>query len=818
MFSKFSAAFRLTGASTIILSAWLLASPAVAADALASSQNTAGYTGTGIETVVVTSTKFNVELAPAKASLNTTEPQTIINRLYIEDSVAPTADYTTLLSIVPSMTGLDINGPGLSDGNVKNTLRGMPDGNFGMTYDGIPFGDTNGPTHHSESYFPASTIGSVNVERGPGNAGNLGPSTYGGSVNMYSSPLDDAFGAKARLTRGSWDTVDVNASVQSGDIPGLGHTRALATVGGTQGSGYLNLQNTVKDNELIKIETEFAPNWTLTFFANRNNLHQHVNDNNGSTPAQIQNFGKQFALQKLDPNQPNYYAYNYQNKITDMDYVRLRGEVMPGITFDDQVYTYAYVNKTVTSSGVAQTQANITANTFSGLGTTVNGVKFSTDVPGYTKQNAYRVWGNILRAAADYDVGFVSGQIRAGLWWEGSATERRRFYFDETQCFAAATGCDPWHNVTPYIDLGAKKANKNALFGPLGAGYLEHSGWQQYSPFLEVEIHLLDGLTLTPGIKYVDWKHTIDAPIISAASPPLPFCDPIQSASHCASLTAKTPAIDTPPTGSFTTARTLYFATANYKITDSWSTYFQYATGVYVPDISLFEQVNPGAYPPPQYTTNYQFGTVFYADNFSFDADVYYIAAKNNYVYAACTNNPAEQCPFLSGNATYKGIEGEGTYSFDGVFGESWLDGLMAFANGSINSAKSGGAQLQTAPYWTAAAGLVYNYEGFKFSLIDKTVGQQYTSNVRTFGPTGVFYKLPAYSTVNLTTGYDFGKFELSVNVNNLFDDRSLVSVKGTSAIGGASSLQDYANRGSSTDQYYFQSSRSYWVTFKVHV
>ena len=30
------------------------------------------------------------------------------------------------------MTGMDINGPGLSDGGVKNTLRGLPDGNFGM--------------------------------------------------------------------------------------------------------------------------------------------------------------------------------------------------------------------------------------------------------------------------------------------------------------------------------------------------------------------------------------------------------------------------------------------------------------------------------------------------------------------------------------------------------------------------------------------------------------------------------------------------------------------------------------------------------------
>ena len=83
------------------------------------------------------------------------EPQTIINKSYIQDlgrRRPPT--YTTILAIAPSMTGTDLNGPGLSDGGVKNTLRGLPDGNFGINYDGIPFGDTNGPTHHSESYFP----------------------------------------------------------------------------------------------------------------------------------------------------------------------------------------------------------------------------------------------------------------------------------------------------------------------------------------------------------------------------------------------------------------------------------------------------------------------------------------------------------------------------------------------------------------------------------------------------------------------------------------------------------------------------------------
>jgi iron complex outermembrane receptor protein len=143
----------------------------------AQAQQMAAAGVSNVETVVVTGTAFDPETAPAKSSLDTTQPQTIINKSYIEDSVSETGTYTSILAIAPSMTGTDLNGPGLSDNGVKNTLRGLPDGSFGLSYDGIPFGDTNGPTHHSESYFPASTIGSILVDRGPGNAGNLGPST-----------------------------------------------------------------------------------------------------------------------------------------------------------------------------------------------------------------------------------------------------------------------------------------------------------------------------------------------------------------------------------------------------------------------------------------------------------------------------------------------------------------------------------------------------------------------------------------------------------------------------------------------------------------
>ena len=192
-----------------------------------SSQITSAQGAGEIETVVVTGTSFDPESAPAKASLDTMEPQTIINKSYIEDSVAETGTDTSVLAIAPSMTGTDLNGPGLSDNGVKNTLRGLPDGSFGLSYDGIPFGDTNGPSHHSESYFPASTIGAIAVDRGPGNAGTIGPSTYGGTVSLFSEALTTNTNARVQATAGSWGTSLFNANYQTGEFNFAGFSNRL---------------------------------------------------------------------------------------------------------------------------------------------------------------------------------------------------------------------------------------------------------------------------------------------------------------------------------------------------------------------------------------------------------------------------------------------------------------------------------------------------------------------------------------------------------------------------------------------------------------
>ena len=143
-----------------------------------------------LETVVVTGTAFNADIAPAKASLETMEPQTIINQSYIQDSVADTADYTTILAIAPSMTGHghQRSGP-FGRRRQEHPARPARRQFRHATMTAFPSATPTAPRHHSESYFPGATIGSIDVDRGPGNAGNMGASTFGGTINMFSEVL-----------------------------------------------------------------------------------------------------------------------------------------------------------------------------------------------------------------------------------------------------------------------------------------------------------------------------------------------------------------------------------------------------------------------------------------------------------------------------------------------------------------------------------------------------------------------------------------------------------------------------------------------------
>ncbi|MDB5423267.1 MAG: TonB-dependent receptor, partial [Phenylobacterium sp.] len=198
---------RLASASAIVMVAALGWTNAFAAEAEAGpvkiDPETADY-GRQVEELVVTGSSAVTAAAPVKASLEAIEPQSIIDRKAIDQFIAATADYTQIVNLAPSVSGTSFNGPGL--GEAKTTLRGFQDGQYNVTYDGIPWGDANGPTHHSTSFFPSSTIGAVVVDRGPGQASQLGVASFGGSINLFSPEVSEDMGGSQSVTAGSWNT------------------------------------------------------------------------------------------------------------------------------------------------------------------------------------------------------------------------------------------------------------------------------------------------------------------------------------------------------------------------------------------------------------------------------------------------------------------------------------------------------------------------------------------------------------------------------------------------------------------------------------
>jgi iron complex outermembrane receptor protein len=136
--------------------------------------------------------------------LYATQPQSVITREFIEQSVAPTAEYSRVVVIAPSLSGNSSNGPGLSE--TKIIMRGFSDDQYNITFDGIPWGDTNNPAHHSTSFFPASVIGGAVVERGPGNASNIGFATFGGSINLFSKKPSAEQSTAVFGSLGNWGT------------------------------------------------------------------------------------------------------------------------------------------------------------------------------------------------------------------------------------------------------------------------------------------------------------------------------------------------------------------------------------------------------------------------------------------------------------------------------------------------------------------------------------------------------------------------------------------------------------------------------------
>jgi len=687
-----------------------------------------GSSGSGAATNVSISAQSGTAaaVAPSQANLSATEPQSFISRAFIENATPPTGNFNTILGIAPSIASVPAtNGPGLSD--QKMTLRGFQDGEYNVTFDGIPFGDSNGPTHHSTAYFPASVIGGMLIERGPGNASNIGYSTYGGSVNLFSKTPSEQQLTRVYGTFGRWNTQLEGLSYETGRLKN--DSTLQLNLQHMSSSGYLSESGQVNKNATLKYQLPLGDSFLLTLYTSVSDVKTYTPDNaSGATAAQVAALGQNFSLSN-NPASQSYKNFNFQSKQTDMEYIRAQGTLFGGWEVDNNLYTYSYINNTTAGQDPSQyngtADASFTFNDLKGKPHTLAG----GDIPGYFKLNEYRVWGDVFKTTHKFDAGL----LRLGFWYEGSSTERHNLEADLTThtVLPGATAAYPAGVVT--------KSNFDR----------QDSRWNQVQPFAEFEWAVTPGLTVTPGFKTMYYHMGLRSDMNQKALVPQDY--------------------------QYTYHAHLPYLTVNERLGTTDSVYAQYARGIQVP----FLGVGSATATPPaaQETTNYQLGWVHKETGWTAAADVYYIDMNNMQLNTGTNANPNY---INAGGARYKGIELEGTY----VLGY----GLSTYVNYTINSAYylSGNAasgqptgEVPNAPNMTSAFGLLYNEGGWNGSVIFKRIGQQL--NTKLGG------QLPRMDNVDLNVAYTFDHLgvnwakavRVQLSVFNVTNKQALVATTG---------------------------------------
>jgi len=219
--------------------------------------------------------------APSQASLTARSAQSLISNEYIRNYTSPFSDYSQVLQMAPGTFSVSSNGPGLSD--TKTFFRGFTDGFYSMTFDGIPFNDTNDPTHHSWVFFPAQTIGSTVFDRSPGSAASIGPSTYGGSVNLLSQPLSSSRQISGTVSYGSFNTRLMDVQFDSGRFGSGGSSRLLVEAHEMRSDGYQTFNYQKRDAFSAKYQYAISEKTMLTAFSSIMDLHSNTPNKKGAT-------------------------------------------------------------------------------------------------------------------------------------------------------------------------------------------------------------------------------------------------------------------------------------------------------------------------------------------------------------------------------------------------------------------------------------------------------------------------------------------------------------------------------------------------------
>ena len=354
----------------------------------------------------------------------------------------------------------------------------------------------------------------------------------------------------------------------------------------------------------------------------------------------------------------------------------------------------------------------------------VNGAAetLSNAVPGRSVHSDFRDWGNVLRVTKETDY----GQVRAGFWFDDNAAGAYR--------------------TNVLLSQGDVAYARTRTATPSDYNY--HTTLRTYQPYLEYALRPLPGLVVTPGLKFTSTTRDLEAAINQGTKVPANFSK---------TYSALQPAMD-----------------ARYTFAPGLVGYAQVAKGFLAPPLGVLQTTQPQNL-SPQETWNYQVGGTWQADRFTLSGDLYYIDFTNR-----ISSQTVSGTTFYSngGGAIYQGVEFEGTARI--------VRGVSLYGNATLNDAHYAHSTttLANAPNRTAALGPVIDFGDFSASLLGKYIGKQYGIDQ----PTNT-YLIKSYMTADFAMGYTLGilngrKVDLRLNVNNVFDNHSLIGLNQLAADG----------------------------------
>jgi iron complex outermembrane receptor protein len=280
------------------------------------------------------------------------------------------------------------------------------------------------------------------------------------------------------------------------------------------------------------------------------------------------------------------------------------------------------------------------------------------------------------------------------------------------------------------------------------AAYVDRSQHNQLfsrQAYVQYLWHILPGLDLTAGDKYVNFQRVIVSPVNQGTELPLDYSK---------TWTRDLPSVD-----------------LHYKLADNWSAYAQYARGFLAPNLNVLYVPNPSLNTVNhEGTTNTQVGTTWVGNGLTISADAYTINFSNE-IGSRTVDNFKEF--YNLGTTKYKGIETEATY----IIGA----GFSLYGNWTLNSARLETDQsfVPLTPNHTAALGLIYNQGPLQGSVTERYVGVRY-------GDSEDAYRLNAYATADGAVSYNFGSFssvlkdlKLTFTAQNLTNRRSIYDLAG---------------------------------------